>query len=777
MTVPAAFAWLNRSRWAHLVAAAVFAAVLVAQYPTVAIGHEVFTDTATQQGYVYPWAASGARYRFAVQSDQADLSLPAMAVQRRAYDAGELPHVDLYSYGGGYPLYADYSTAQAYPPRMVLVALFAPVDAHFLFTMLHLFGAGMFTYLLLRRHRCRWLPSVFGGAAWMLGGWTGAWMQLAPFIVLSALFPGALWAMHRLVARRTWEPLATSGVLLGALVVAGHVLFGVVAAAIVGIYGLALASRQPTDQPALDVRARWRRVAIVPGSAAVAVGVWAVALVPLAVASRDSARGALTYAELAASQLASWRDVGSVVWPYAAPVNVAQINALSFVGFATVAFAFVGLLCRRPGTGLGRALVVGAVVSMVGGPVPWLLFHAVPLMDIFRPYTRLAFFLGFGVVLLGAVGFDLVVERAGRRWPAGGAHDALRTVLALAAVAVMAANTVQLAHYANVNNPRLVPRSSASVWPDTGFNAALRAAAASTPDGWPGRAAVISPVAAPGAPFGAPILWAAEGAWVGVEVSSGYNSSMPTRSQRLLRVLAGEQIGDVLRRDTTGAFVPELWWTLTRSSLYARAGYDLVVTPPSLNASSPWGQAHVATGELEQVYAGADGNIFRIVGASPGAHGVSAVEIVGDDTAALRRFTDDTFDASHSVLLSAADAARATGGAATLAVATVSDATRGVNGYRFTVTAADRTVVVVPVNWGAGWTATANGHQLTLVRGNYNQIVVQVPAGTTHVSLQYRTPGFSSGAAITVVSLVLLLLVPVVRRRLGRDTIAGGDAT
>ena len=128
------------------------------------------------------------------------------------------------------------------------------------------------------------------------------------------------------------------------------------------------------------------------------------------------------------------------------------------------------------------------------------------------------------------------------------------------------------------------------------------------------------------------------------------------------------------------------------------------------------------------------------------------------------------------MLLSTADAARATGGAATLAVATVSDATRGVNGYRFTVTAADRTVVVVPVNWGAGWTATANGHQLTLVRGNYNQIVVQVPAGTTHVSLQYRTPGFSSGAAITVVSLVLLLLVPVVRRRLGRHAIARGDA-
>ncbi|HAP77518.1 MAG TPA: hypothetical protein DCR14_15740, partial [Acidimicrobiaceae bacterium] len=83
--------------------------MLLVLFAPVFAGSKVFTNTATQQGYVYPWAAAGAPHPFSLLSDQSDLSMPALAVQQRAYDEGELPHVDLFSYGGGYPLYADLS--------------------------------------------------------------------------------------------------------------------------------------------------------------------------------------------------------------------------------------------------------------------------------------------------------------------------------------------------------------------------------------------------------------------------------------------------------------------------------------------------------------------------------------------------------------------------------------------------------------------------------------------------------------------------------------------
>ena len=85
-------------------------AVLAGSFAPALFGDKVFTNTAVQAGYVYPWAPTTTPLPFTQAADQADLSMPAMAVQERAYDEGGLPFVDLYSYGGGTPLYADFST-------------------------------------------------------------------------------------------------------------------------------------------------------------------------------------------------------------------------------------------------------------------------------------------------------------------------------------------------------------------------------------------------------------------------------------------------------------------------------------------------------------------------------------------------------------------------------------------------------------------------------------------------------------------------------------------
>lgn len=752
----------------HLAAAAVFAAVLLVFFAPALVGGRAFTVTAAQQDYVLPWAAQPHGYPPPLQSDQADLSLPALRVQQRAYETGELPEVDLFSYGGGYPLFADFATGQAYPPRMLVATLFDPLRAHLAFTLLHLFAAGWFTYLLARRLAARWLTGVLAGSSWMLGAWTTGWMHLAPFLVVSALLPAGLWAMHRASRRPSLANTVLCGSLLGAEVIAGQALFGIVGVTITGLYGLGLVGRELLDRRRSgDGAVPWRTVAVVPASGLLAVLLWAFILLPLALAMPDAARASLRYEELKVPFVAPPSFLLNMVWPFPAPIGISHIGATSFVGFVTGAAAVVGLWTRRPGSGLGRAVVLILGSAMIGGPMTWLFFHAVPTMQLFRPYARFAFFIGFGVVLLAVAGAECIADRVGRL--AMPPRGRVRTALAGVAVVLVAANALHLGQLGRANNPELPPDDEAAFFPETPFTRALVDAAGRSPNGWPGRAAILRPQEQPGDPWSPPILWGAQAAYVGVESTGGYNATLPRRSEQVLRLLAGEGLAPVLERDTIRAFQASLPWGRARYDLFARHGYDLVVTPPSVAREARWRTDHVDSGELTSVYEGPDGAVFRIAGATAGAHGVARLEVVAGDTAALERFNTPSFD-PRWVLVTPADAERLgpIGEDGSLRVATVADATRGANGYRFTTDAEADTLVVVPVNWGAGWTARAGDRELPLVRANDNQLVVRIPAGRSEVALEYRAPGLRPGAVIsglTGVVVVAAFAVSAGRRR------------
>lgn len=769
---------LDTHRLGHLAATAVFGVLLLGAFGPALVDGRAITATAAQQEYVFPWAATPHGYSPTVQSDQADLSMPALAVQQRALDAGTLPYVDLFSYGGGTPLYADFSTAQAYPPRVLVAWLLGPLEAHMAFTLLHLFGAGLFTYLLARSCGARWVTGIFAGSAWMLGSWSMGWMHAAPVVVTSALLPAGLWAMRRAVRRPTLGAATTAAAVLGAHIVGGHPLFGLTAVMVTVVDGACVAGREVrrSDPGREQGWRRWRPLLTLPAAGGLALLLWSVALLPLMAARGDSARSALSYDELTDGFVATGRDLLNPLWPYPLPLDLHEVNTLSFCGFLTGALALVGLLTRRPGAALGRGLVIVMLAVMPGGPGTWLAYHLVPLMDLVRPYNRFALFLGFGVVMLAGAGFEAVLARLPAPTVAPHGLPVRAVASALLAVGVLA-STAHLVRYGQDLNPDPPATDEASLFPDTPFVHALRAAATDTPSGWPGRAAVVSPQATPDAPWSPPVLWAAHGAYLGVETSSGYNSVMSRRAQRQIRVLSGEDLPTVLARDSLGSFIPELWHGLVHDELFPRFGYDLVVTPPALGPGSAWGSTAVAAGRLSPVYAGPDGVVYRIVGAAPGPHGVAGVEVVDDDTDALTRFTDSAFDAATTVLLSSGDAARlapADGGP--LAPVEVADAHRGTNGYRFTTTAAASTLVVVPVNWGPGWSARADGRSLPLVRGNYNQIVLEVPPGTSEIDLRFRPPGLSPGALVsgTTLTVVAAALVVGAARRRGTTRSASG---
>ena len=93
------------------------------------------------------------------------------------------------------------------------------------------------------------------------------------------------------------------------------------------------------------------------------------------------------------------------------------------------------------------------------------------------------------------------------------------------------------------------------------------------------------------------------------------------------------------------------------------------------------------------------------------------------------------------------------------------EASRGVNTAHLVVEADRPAWLVIPDGWDAGWTAKVGGKGATVLRGDYYQQAVLVPAGTSEVSLTYRPQGFRAGVVIGVLSLLVCVTGTAVSRR------------
>jgi len=67
--------------------------------------------------------------------------------------------------------------------------------------------------------------------------------------------------------------------------------------------------------------------------------------------------------------------------------------------------------------------------------------------------------------------------------------------------------------------------------------------------------------------------------------------------------------------------------------------------------------------------------------------------------------------------------------------------------------------LVVPQNWNRGWRAQVNGQPMTVLRGNYTQQVVPIPAGRSTVALRYAPVGFVPGAVASVATLLVAVAI------------------
>jgi hypothetical protein len=71
-------------------------------------------------------------------------------------------------------------------------------------------------------------------------------------------------------------------------------------------------------------------------------------------------------------------------------------------------------------------------------------------------------------------------------------------------------------------------------------------------------------------------------------------------------------------------------------------------------------------------------------------------------------------------------------------------------------------VLVLSENYYPGWSATASSAALTLTRVNYNLIGISLPAGVQHVEVSFADPGYATGKTISLAAVVVATVLLIV---------------
>lgn len=115
----------------------------------------------------------------------------------------------------GHPMYADGLKGWAYPPMLVLNALFPTLTAYGLFLMLHCFAMGLAFYWLARRWTLCRAAALFGGAVWMLCGQSATWLNYGHVQVFGTFLPFIVAWHAEGLERASWRRSLAAGALWG----------------------------------------------------------------------------------------------------------------------------------------------------------------------------------------------------------------------------------------------------------------------------------------------------------------------------------------------------------------------------------------------------------------------------------------------------------------------------------------------------------------------------------------------------------------------------------
>ena len=305
---------------------------------------------------------------------------------KQSFEQGELPQWMPYIFGGMPSLSSLVYHPFSYFPDTALeyVGRLIPVRRMLVFA-LHYVLAGLGVFLFLKRRGANFIPSLFGGIAFML---TPYMITMTIFghgsqMMTAAYIPLALWAMDRLFEKFSLLNLGLSGLFVGLMLQRGHVQ--------VAFYGLLLLGFFVLYQIFMAVRRKEsaRVVPVFGGFLATLVLGFALAAIlflPLQEYTPYSIRGSASV--LAEQQGASDTGVGfdyATQWSFA-PGEMMTFLVPSFYGFGGVTYWGNMPFTDYPNY-MGLLVLALAIVALV---------KRVPLSGFFGIAIALALLLSFG---------------------------------------------------------------------------------------------------------------------------------------------------------------------------------------------------------------------------------------------------------------------------------------------------------------------------------------------------------------------------------------------
>jgi Bacterial membrane protein YfhO len=349
--------------------------------------------------------------RSPILGDVVSQFIPFRKAVRDAIKNGRLPLWNRFALAGE-PLLANTQPAVLHPGTVIGFLL--PLAQAWTFEMsLRYFLALLAMYLFLRELGCRDLPSLLGAAGWCFSDYLvffAGWQHSAA----APPFPLLLLGLSRLVREPGYRSVALTVAAILLIVTAGHpetLLHGVAAAGVYFLFELAFAGRGRRRRPLL--------FSLVAG--AVALGLSAVLLLPLLEALPHTAEhfvrsGWYAHVDKSVSLAESLRRSIPDVVPYAFGVSGHGRGAIGFgepagyVGAVLLPFAVVGLFSRQREKWAIAAITFVGLAMWAKLPVVTDLISSLPLFDI-GLNERMVFLAAFGVSALAALGAETFLEK------------------------------------------------------------------------------------------------------------------------------------------------------------------------------------------------------------------------------------------------------------------------------------------------------------------------------------------------------------------------------
>ena len=705
---------------------------------------------------------------------------------------------------GGMPYIAAMHGDIFYPTFLLRLVLPTDVAMTWGF-IIHIFLAGLFTFGFLRVLGFGFFGALIGGIAYMMGGQIAS--SVSPGhdgkLFVSALFPLALWILHRGIREgKNWS-WGAFALIIGLCVLSPHPQLLQYTLLATGAYGLFLAFSE-VDGRLLTRATALKRLAAALGAVVVGLGIGAVQYLPVREYVSWSPR---------AGGLADYSAATSYAWPPEELLNayLPQFSGMlnnywgrnaihlhsDYVGAVVLVLAgaaFIGLHtdARRKQILFWSAALLVSLLWSLGGATPFyhIPYAIIPGTRYFRAPATIFFVGALAIAILACAGAERFVEGKVKRkyligWAIGAALIALlASTGALTSFAESFAEDRQL-DGVRANNNALI----AGAWRSFAFVALTVALGLATL-----RGRISTRVAVWGLAALMTIdLWTVERLyWMFSPPAKVIYASDPIveilkaepQPVRVLAVplqpappdafLSGDALMTHRVRSVCGYHGNQIGRYNELTGSGCRANLEQLFNPNVLQLTNtqylltnipqiPFlpnfvlakGPVRNASGDV--VY------LYRLTRDNPYAW-LAPVAVKAPDDQVLATVLNPRFDVTRAALFDTSAKVRSSVGVQTLpapisATTSVSHYEPGKVRIDLSVPAPAGASLVVSENYYPGWKATVDGKPASIGRADYTFIGVELPAGAKSVQLDFTSPSYERGKEITWIAILFGLLM------------------